>query len=72
MKSLRKIDANEHQGRKYRLIFHGFRNGFDAHDAPDMMDGLHDRVIHCIGGHILDEFTVDLQIIDRQAPQVGE
>ena len=66
------INANIAQCRQGRLVFDEFRNGFLPHDVSNLIDGSNQLAVDGIIDDVLDEDAVYLEVLHRQALQVGE
>src|SRR5690606_22674541 len=69
---LRAIDAVLAQQVERARVLHEFRNDALAERAPDLYDRADETLVDGIVQQVADEAAVDLQVVDRELPQVVE
>src|SRR5688572_20972748 len=69
---LRVFDADVGETGEHLGGLDALGDGLDAHRVTDLRDRLDHAAVDVIGGHVLNELAVDLQVIDRKILQVHE
>ena len=60
------VNADFSQNSPYRIIFNEFSNSHLSKRRPNLMDCFNHGEICCIGSDILDEDTINFQVMNGQ------